>query len=318
MHYAWSLILIVAGSYLLYRGARLLITYATKLSQNLGVPIAVVGLTVVAFGTSMPELIVGIFSSLGGHGSLVIGNVFGSNMANVGLALGLIILISRRPRADATRRFQAATLILAAVLMAALALDGELSRIDGGILVLASIVFSILAVRYREASTKVTQAVELALTMQRRREIPFNLLAIGGGVGLLLVGARLIVDNGIALAQLLSIPEIVIGLTIVAFGTSLPEIAAAIVTARKGESELGIANIMGSNIQNLLIVIGIPALIRPIPLGQVELTLDLPVMVVVSVALAGLVLSPRRLWRWHGATIVSLYLAYVIATVSSH
>jgi cation:H+ antiporter len=306
-----SILLLVVGLALLYQGAAMLIGNSTRLAKNLGIPLIVVGFTIVALGTSVPELIVGVFSALEGKNSITLGAVLGSNMANIGLALGLAALISPVGLPSKDHRFELYTMVLAVGLMYMLLRDGNLDRIDGLILVTFAAVFTYHALRDTRREKKVEQMVEKAVTIQNRREKIFNVLGIAAGLVLLLVGGSIAVNNSVALARLAGVSEILIGLSLIAIGTSLPEIITTVLAAIKKESHISVGNIIGSNIMNILLVLGISVLIHPITVQSTVWRYDLPFLLIVSLILLGLASSDRKITRRESVILLSVYAAYI-------
>jgi cation:H+ antiporter len=305
----------VAG---LYGGAEALVRGAARLARSIGVSALVVGLTVVAFGTSAPELVVSLLAAVRHQPGVAIGNVVGSNIANIGLILGVSALA--RPMQVQMRliRLEMPLMIGASLLLPLLALDGALGRADGGIFLAGFAAYLVLMLR---AARKEPAAVEReyedfesagrrdepSRDAQRRRT--GDALMVIGGIAVLVVAADLLVGSAVFLARALGISEVVIGLTIVAVGTSLPELATSLVAALRGESDIAVGNIVGSNIFNVLSILGVSSLVRPIAVDASLFRFELPAMVLLAALLPLLGRAQRRLGRAHGALLLVLYAA---------
>jgi cation:H+ antiporter len=308
-----SLLLLLTGLAIVIAGADRLVRGASSLATLLKVPEIVIGLTVVAFGTSMPELVVNLFSSAEGHADIVFGNVIGSNLFNLLLILALTALA--RPlsvRANTFRR-EIPLSLLAALLLGLLVNDDLigfherdlLSRTDGIILLLLFAAFLLYTHRL--------SGDEAGEHPVRRYAWGLSLLMVLLGIGALVLGGRLVVSRAVRLAALIGISQKVVGLTIVAAGTSLPELTTSVVAALHKRSDLAIGNVVGSNIFNLLMILGLSSLIRPAAYDT-AFNLDLAVLSgATAILLVLLLLPPRMVFsRWKGAIFLALYLAYVV------
>jgi cation:H+ antiporter len=289
-------------------GAEWFVRGAAKLAVAFGVPPLVIGLTVVAYGTSMPELVVSAVAALEGRSAIALGNVVGSNIANIGLILGITALISP-PKVDGSLvRREVPWLLGSALLLPVLLFDGAIGRIDAAFLLAGAIAFTIFTVRTtREASGDQGIAASEG-EAAARRGLP---LAIGFtlvGLALLLLGGRWFVAAATDLAVRFGISERVIGLTIVAVGTSLPELAASVVAAVRGFSSLAIGNVIGSNIFNVVFVLGGAGVIAPVQGELSALRVDLGLMIGFTLFAAALLRGQRRIARWEGAVLVAAYV----------
>ena len=308
--------LFVLGLVLLVAGAEWLVRGASRLAASCGVSPLVVGLTVVAFGTSAPELAVSVSSALAGNPDIAVGNVVGSNILNVLFILGLAALITPLVVAQQLVRLDVPLLIGVSLLMYGLALDGRVGRLDGLLLfagVVAYTVFSIVKSRRESAEIQAEYAQEFgAAEPQTRRGILMDLLLIAAGLALLVLGARWLVDGAVAIARHFGLSELIIGLTIVAVGTSLPEVAATVVASLRGERDIAVGNVIGSNLFNILAVLGLTALLAPagVPVSSAALRLDIPVMIAVAVACLPVFFTGHLIARWEGALFLGYYLAY--------
>jgi cation:H+ antiporter len=309
-------ILVFAGLLLLYYGAEYLVTGSSRLALSFGVRPLVVGLTVVAFATSMPELMVSLLAAVRGSASLAAGNIIGSNIANIGLILGTAALLSPIivVRATVVRELP---IMLAAVIAAyAVALDGIFNFADGVLLfcgLLAFLVFCVVTAR----APAVAQQAEVQQTLDEPApHCARNLFLVVVGMAGLGLGAELMVRGAVTVATLMGLSERVIGLSIVALGTSLPELAASVMSAWKGEMDISIGNVIGSNIFNVLFVLGICPIFSPIRVESSLLSVDFPVMFgFCALLVALLTMMPPRLQldRRRGVLLLSAYLVYVVS-----
>jgi len=309
-------ILVLAGLLLLYYGAEYLVSGCSRLALSFGIRPLVVGLTVVAFATSMPELMVSLFAASRGASSMAAGNIIGSNIANIGLILGVAALITPIVVARSTLTREVPIMVVASLGVYLVAMDGEIAFMDGLGLFACLLVFLVYCLMTaREPSLPVDGEVDKAIAAAstgRGRDI---VLVVIGMVGLGL-GAEVMVRGAVMIATLLGISELIIGLSIVAVGTSLPELAASVMSAWKGEMDISVGNVIGSNIFNLLFVLGICPMIQPIVIEPRVLSLDFPVMLAFCVLLIGLlVMMPPRLQldRKRGALLLGAYLLFVVS-----
>ena len=312
---------LIAGLVLLVAGAEVLVRGAAKLAAQFGIPPLVIGLTVVAFGTSAPETAVSVQSALNGSGDLAIGNVVGSNIANVLLILGVTALVAPLVVSRQLIRLDVPIMIGASLVTFGLAWDGELSRFDGALLfagVLAYTGFLIYSARKDKGGDDDEFAKEFGLDEAPKPYAwAINLGLIIAGLVLLVVGSNFLVEGAVTLARALGISELVIGLTVVAVGTSLPELATSILAAIKGERDIAVGNIVGSNIFNLLCVLGLASLVAPaaIAVSPNALAFDFPVMIAVAIACLPIFFSGYRINRWEGLLFLGYYVAYTLYLV---
>ena len=309
-----ALVYLLVGFVLLVWSADRLVAGASALARHFGVSALVVGVTIVGFGTSAPEMVVSALASLEGNPSLAVGNALGSNIANIGLILGLTGLVYPMSvdRSTCTRELPllAAVTALTAILM----VNGSLSRVDGLFLaggLAAFIGLMILRGRHGAGVDSATQA----LMSEISHDMPAGRAAAWTVVGLIVlpISAQILVDGAIGMARLLGVTEAVIGLTIVALGTSLPELAAAIASALRREDDLCIGNILGSNLFNLLGVLGIAALIHPMDIERILIVRDLPVMTLTFMMLAAMAMFAERVGRAGAALLLTTYVVYQFA-----
>lgn len=335
---------LLVGGVLLYFGAEWLVKGSAGLALAFGLRPLIVGLTVVAYGTSAPELTVGLAAAIDGKGAIALGNAVGSNIANLGLILGVTTLINP-PRVDGSLiRREIPFLVLTAGLVPIVFLDGVMSRIEGGLLVAGSFAYSWLMLRSARgaapaaasggaaapAPAKAKPSPEEREAIEAAREMAVDAEQAGApetrsklalaaitavGLGLLVFGGKVFVDGAVGVARGLGMSERLVGLTIVAVGTSLPELATSLVAALRGHSDIAVGNIVGSNIFNVLIILGGAALARP-------LAGELGGMVVDLAALGGLTIfaaigmrTERMLRRGEGAALLAMYVVFLVALI---
>ena len=305
---------VIAGLVLLIWGADRFVHGAAAAARNFGIQPLLIGLTIVALATSSPEILVSIVAALRGEAGLAFGNAIGSNICNIGLVLGCVALVRPIELRSATLRREMPTLLAVTLLAVSLFLDSFLSRVDGfvllGGLVIVMIWLTRLGLRSAENDPiKREFEAEIPANVSTRMAI-FWLLV---GLATLLVGAELLVDGAIEIARQLGVSEVVIGVTLVALGTSLPELAVSLVSAMKGEFGLAIGNIVGSNIFNMLAVIGVAAAISPYALAPSVLSLHVFVMVAFTLVLFAMTIDYEdkgQMSRLEGLALVVAFLAY--------
>ena len=296
-----------AGLALLLAGATALVWGAASGALRLGLTPLLVGATVVAFGTSAPELVVSLDAALDGAGGIAIGNVVGSNIANAGLILGLAALVRPIPTEAALLRRDLPVLMAATLLVAVMLIDGAVGRAEGAGLVaalVASLVWSVRASR-ADARTAVDGVPDAPAGHAWT-----NAAAVAVGLGALALGARWLVSGATTLAETAGVSNAVIGLTVVALGTSLPELATSVVAAVRGDSAIAAGNVVGSNLFNLLGILGVAALVHPFAAPGLRLE-DVAAMVLATALAWGAMWTGRRVGRIEGALLVGLYGAYV-------
>lgn len=307
-----DIIWVIAGLALLYFGAEWLVKGSASVALRFGLSALVVGLTVVAYGTSMPELVVSLKAAAAGQSQLAIGNVVGSNIFNVAAILGIAALIFPIKIQFQLIRFDVPLMIAVSLLAIFFLRDGLLERWEAGILFAGIIAYTTGSLIYAKRSTPKAVHEEFDESMPKvTGTIWTDLMFIAGGMGLLIFGSRFLVDGSIGIARSFGISEAVIGLTIVAAGTSTPELAATVVAAMKKEADIAVGNIVGSNIYNLLCILGATGLVHPLEVGDVS-WVDFGVMLTVSVLLVPFMATGFVLKRWEGAVFVVIYLGYLV------
>jgi cation:H+ antiporter len=304
-----TLVLFLIGLGLLFLGGEYLVRGAASLATSMGISRVVVGLTVVAFATSAPELAVSLQSALAGQSDVAVGNVVGSNISNILLILGASALLAPLIVARQIVRIDVPMMIAAAGMTYAVALDGAVSRAEG--LLMIGILAGYLAYAVW-SSRKEPVAAEGDEAMRKQ---PWkDLFHVALGVAMLVVGGQWLVDGAVAMARIFGISELVIGLTVIAVGTSLPELATSIIAARRGEREIAVGNVVGSNIFNLLAVLAMTAIFAPggVPVPAAALAFDFPVMIAACVACLPIFVTGHEIARWEGGVFLGYYAAYTI------
>lgn len=310
--------LLIAGLIALFYGGNWLVRGASNLALSFGVSVLVIALTFVAIGTSMPELLVSLQAALIGKSDFALGNVIGSNIANIGLILGATGLFTPLSVKAVLLRREIPIMILFSIGVAALTLDGDIDRMDGLILLLAFVAFNVMLYRWAkrerdERDRLLTDLDEAPQTGHHRgREFTWLLL----GILALALGSRMMVEGAVNLARMVGVSELVIAITLVAFGTSLPELAASISAAYHGETDLAIGNVVGSNIANLLLILGVAAFVQPIAVNRAEVQLEFVVMLAFAVLLIPF-LRHYRLGRQQSALFLGAYLAFIIYSLAT-
>ncbi len=310
-------LLLIGGGALLIGGAELLVRGASRLAIAVGISPLVVGLTVVAFGTSAPEFAVTLGAAYSGEPELALGNVVGSNIFNLLFILGLSAAITPLLVDQKLVRVDVPIMIGASFAAAALGLDGVVGRFDGTVLFAGIIGYTFLLIRQsRRESASIQAEYEAAFGGEERRasHAAVNSLLIAMGLGLLTLGSNWLVTGAVAVAEALGVSELVIGLTIIAAGTSLPEVATSILASLRGERDIAVGNLVGSNMFNLLGVLGLGGMVAPegIPVPPGALTFDIPVMIGAAVATLPIVFTNYTIARWEGFLLFGFYIAYTV------
>jgi cation:H+ antiporter len=305
-------LLLLLGLILLFIGAEALIRGSSALALRFGISPLVVGLTVVAFGTSSPELVVSINSSLKGNGGIALGNILGSNICNIALILGTSALI--KPlivQAQVVKR-EIPIMIGVSVLLFILSLNNEISRLEGFIFFAGIIVYIIISIYLskKEKNSEVKKEFEESIPNQGGN-LWKSVLFVIAGLGLLAVGAKIFVDGAVAAAERMGVSQVVIGLTVVAIGTSLPELITSVVAAFKNEADIAIGNIVGSNVFNILSILGVTAIISPVSTSDAGL-IDFSLMLLTAILLLPLSWSGYKLSRWEGGFFFAGYIVYML------
>jgi cation:H+ antiporter len=318
-------LMFVLGLAALVVGAEALVRGASRLAVSWGISPLVVGLTVVAFGTSAPEMAVSVGASLAGSADLAIGNVVGSNIANVLLILGLSALIAPLLVHEQIIRQEIPIMIGASLVVVAMALDGTIGRVEAGLLFAGVIAYTVfLVVQSRRASTDAEDEFASEIpTSTWDRHWSVQAVLVAGGLGLLVLGADWLVGSAVAFAKMLGVSDLVIGLTVVAVGTSMPEIATSLVAALRGQRDIAVGNVVGSNIFNLLAVLGVAGVVSAggLAVPDAARNFDLWVMLAVAFACLPILLTGREIARWEGVLFLAyyaLYLLYLVLAAQQH
>lgn len=310
---------IIGGLILLVVGAELIVRYGARLAARLGIPPLIIGLTIVSVGTSAPELAVGIDAALAGEGSLAIGNIAGTNLVNLLLILGLSAVLLPLPLTMQTLRIDLPTMGAVAILLLAVCVDGVLSLFDGVLLIVVAVAYTVAIVRAaRRESAEVVAEFAHEFTepiTTRRRSMLLPLLLLGVGIVIVIVGAEWLVTGAVDLAEAAGVSSVVIGLTIVAIGTSAPELVTAIVSTIRGDRDIAIGNLIGSSTFNLTFILGAAVLAAPIAVEPALILVDLPMMIAATLVIGVLMISGRVLARLEGGVMVAAYLAYLASVL---
>ncbi len=310
------------GLAVLTGGAELLVRGAVAVAAALRVSPLVIGLTVVAFGTSAPELVVSLRSAFAGQGEIAIGNVIGSNIFNILVILGLSAVIVPLRVDRQLIRLDVPLMIAISIAVYGMSLDGTVDRLEGGLLAAGLVAYTVWSIRKsrQENNPQVigeyaSEFSETVPSTPGRTLLHLGMLA--AGLAMLVVGADLFVGAAVTLARQWGFSELVIGLTLVAAGTSLPEVATSVVAALKGERDIAVGNVVGSNLFNMMCVLGFTGLLAPggIPVGSEAITQDLPVMVLVALACLPVFFISHTIERWEGLALLAFYGLYTTALV---
>lgn len=295
----------------MFAGAEGLIRGSSALALRAGISPLVVGLTVVAFGTSSPELVVSINAALDQNGGIAIGNVIGSNICNIALILGISAIISPMLVQAQVIKREIPIMIGVTLLFSAIMLTGIVSRIEGFILLAGIVIYTFVSIYLsrKENNSAVNEEFKEGLP-KASQKIWVSVLLVIAGLAFLIYGANVFVEGAVALAKRAGLSEVVIGLTIVAAGTSLPELITSAVAAYKKEADIALGNIVGSNIFNILSIIGITALISPVDSSGITLV-DISVLILTSVLIWPLSRSGSKLSRWEGGILLMVYVGYI-------
>ena len=303
-----SLTLLILSLVALYIGAGWLVQGSSALALKAKISPLVVGLTIVAFGTSAPELVVSLNATLSGQGDIAIGNIVGSNIFNIGVILGVSATICPLQVKKQLLRIDIPVMLAATVLFTILFWNGTLGRTEGLFFLTGIIIYTIFSLFYSRKHGTEGSSQELE---EQPKHWAVDTLAIVGGLVVLVFASRLLVDNAVSIAKELGVSEAVIGLTIVAAGTSMPELATSVVAALKKRTDIAIGNVIGSNIFNLLAVLGLTATIAPVETNQINWT-DMLVMLGTSLLLLPFMRTGFKIGRGEGVVLFVIYIAYTL------
>ena len=300
-----NIFFIVIGIVLVLWGADRLTDGAVAVAEKMKMPQIVIGLTIVAMGTSMPEFCVSLISALKGTSDLAVGNIVGSNIFNTLLIVGVSALVAPMSIMKTTVRKDIPFALVASALLLIMCLDGDISRIDAAILFVMFLIFMYITLRGAKA-----QGTDLEKKEKKPMATWLSVVWILVGLACLIGGSNLFVDGATAVATKLGVSEAVIGLTIVAGGTSLPELATSVVSARKGNSGIAIGNVLGSNVFNILAILGLTGVISPMTLKGITMT-DLSMMVISIILIWLFSFTKYKIERWEGAILTAVFVGYI-------
>lgn len=300
-----NILFIVIGIVLVLWGADRLTDGAVAVAEKMKMPQIVIGLTIVAMGTSMPEFCVSLISALKGTSDLAVGNIVGSNIFNTLLIVGVSALVAPMSIMKTTVRKDIPFALVASALLLIMCLDGDISRIDAAILFVMFLIFMYITLRGAKA-----QGTDLEEKEKKSMATWLSVVWILVGLACLIGGSNLFVDGATAVATKLGVSEAVIGLTIVAGGTSLPELATSVVSARKGNSGIAIGNVLGSNVFNILAILGLTGVISPMTLKGITMT-DLSMMVISIILIWLFSFTKYKIERWEGAILTVVFVGYI-------
>lgn len=307
------------GLTLLVVGAETLVRGASRLAGGLGISPLVIGLTVVAFGTGAPELVVSLVALSNGQGDLSVGNVVGSNIANLLLVLGASALVAPLVVSRRLIHVDAPLMVVAAIAAYALSADGRVARWEGALLVLGAVAYTAFLIRSSQRAKQPDDkgddyATALARKRAGRENVYFYAALVFAGLGMLVMGSRWLVGAATVFARSMGVSELVIGLTVVAGGTSLPELATSLLATWRGERDIAVGNVVGSSIFNLLVVLGVAAASGPggVAVSSAALGFDYPVLLAASFACLPIFFTGHRIARWEGVLFVGYYAAYLV------
>lgn len=314
---------ILGGFVLLTVGGDLLVKGASRIAAAFSISPLVIGLTIVAFGTSAPELAVSIHAALAGSVDVAIGNVVGSNIFNILFTLGLSAMIVPLVVSSELVRRDVPLMVASAVALFLLGYDGQLGRVDGALLFVSIVAYTVSCIWHsrRESRREMAELAELGQSPETEdfqwRAFAISVGLIAAGLALLSLGSDWLVDGAVWVAQRMGVSELVIGLTIVAVGTSLPEVVTSVVASLRGERDMAVGNVVGSNLFNILCVLGCTGLLAPegVTVSATALRYDIPIMILVSIACWPVFATGRQIARWEGSVFFLYYLLYTTLIV---
>ena len=315
---ALTFVALAVGLVCLVGGAELLVRGAASIASRLGIAPIIIGLTVVAFGTSAPELAVSVSASIGGNGDVAFGNVVGSNVVNILLILGGSAVIGTLAVTQRIVRLDIPILIAASLVTLVLALDNQIGRLDGLVLFAGIVAYTWWLIRAGsdegdDVLDEYGEAVDELEVEIVDQPLPVQLALVVVGIGVLIGGSQLLVDSATDIAEHFGVSDLVIGLTVVAVGTSLPELATSFLAAFRGQRDIAVGNVVGSNLFNLMCVLGLTGLVSPdpVPVADSSLQVDFPVMLAATVVLLPIIWKGFEIRRWEGSVLIVFYVLYV-------
>lgn len=314
----WTFVALLVGLVCLVAGAELLVRGAASIATRLGIAPVIIGLTVVAFGTSAPELAVSVSAGIGGNGDVAFGNVAGSNIVNILLILGGSAVIGTLAVTQRIIRIDIPLLIGASLVALVLSLDNEIGRLDGVVLFAGIVAYTwwlIRAARNERAEVldEYDEAVDELEVEVVDKPLPVQVGLVVVGLVILVAGSQLLVASATDIAEDLGVSDLVIGLTVVAVGTSLPELATSFLASFRGQRDIAVGNVVGSNLFNLMCVLGLTGIVTPdpIPVADSSLQVDFPVMVAATIVLVPIIWKGFEIRRWEGLVLMAFYAVYV-------
>ncbi len=308
-----QVLILALGFVCLIKGSDWFVDGSSSIAAKFGIPQLVIGLTIVAIGTSSPEAAVSITAALGGNADITVGNIYGSNILNIFIILGLSAAIVPIAISPSTIRYETPFLIGVSIIMVLLGLDGTLGLVDGLIFIALLIVYFVYLFKMAKKGSSAAETADKKETEEQNKEIsiPKSIIFAIIGLALIILGSNLTVDSATKIAEAIGISERFIGLTVVALGTSLPELFTSVSAARKGNADIAIGNVVGSNLFNILFVIGLSSLITPVPFAS-NFFFDAVVSIVAAILLFIFCFNDKYLRRWEGAVLLACYAAYFI------
>ncbi len=305
-----SVILVAVGLVMIYYGANWLINGSVAIAKRLNISHLIIGLTIVAFGTSTPELTVSLSAVLSGYNDVTIGNVVGSNIANIGLILGIAAILSPLAVAKTTIRREIPIMVIVSVLIIPLSLDNMISQVEGTAMIAGVVLFTVFS--YRQSKKEKKPDIQLE-TVSNEKEVSYkkSVLNIGAGSVFLIVSSFITVDNAVIIAESFGVPNLIIGITLLAVGTSLPELITTVMAIKKGHVDLSVGNIIGSNIFNILAIAGTSAAVTGIIVNP-EIIRDYLIMIIFSLALIPIMKSGLSINKVEGSLLLGGYIAYAV------
>jgi cation:H+ antiporter len=317
-------LMLIVGLVMLVIGAELLVKGASKLAAAMGISPLVIGLTIVAFGTSSPEMAVSVMSSLNGSSEIAVGNVVGSNIFNVLFILGISGIITPLVVAQQLVRLDVPLMIGSSLLMMMMAWNGSISQIEGIVLFAGIIGYTFFLIRQsrKEKSKAVKDEYKAEFGEEKGKKptsILVNALLVIVGLVILVLGSRWLVNGAVDIAHKLGVSDLIVGLTIVAAGTSMPEVATSVIASIRGERDIAVGNVVGSNLFNILAVLGLTATVSHggLPVSTSALSFDIPVMIAVALACLPIFFTGNIISRWEGFVFLGYYIAYTVYLILS-
>lgn len=304
------LLLLLISLVILYFGADFLVKGSSSLALKAGIPPLIVGLTVVSLGTSSPELVVSIKAALSGQSEIAAGNVIGSNIFNIGAILGICALVTPLYITRSIIKQDMPFMIIGALSLPIFFMDGRITRWESAFFCFGALSYTLLLIRNAQKEKKINSNKPHKEKEEAKSSWLLDVFFVILGISLLIGGSNLLVNNAIVIARFLGMSEAVIGLTIIAAGTGTPELATSVVATLKGNKDIAIGNVVGSNIYNVLLVLGITSMIKPISTNEIS-SIDIYVMLGLSFLLLPLMRTGYALRRWEGGLMLCLYLIYL-------